>query len=177
MSVRHRVGFAASLVLALAFAPGSAAAQMPAATAELSNPDGRNVGTVELIPTPNGVLLQASLHDLAPGTHAFHIHETGSCEPPFTSAGGHLSEEGVGHGFLDGDGVHAGDLPNVTVAHEGTLRFDVFVRSVRVGDSGGGGVPLMDEDGSAIVMHEGADDYRTNPAGAAGSRIACGVIR
>lgn len=137
----------------------------------LRDPTGETVGSATLRASPNGVLLRAELRRAPPGEHALHIHQTGACEAPdFASAGGHLNPAGVGHGFLDGDGVHAGDLPNVHVPASGELRLDLFAPGVELEEH------LFDGDGAALVMHEGPDDYRTNPAGAAGPRIACGVI-
>lgn len=149
----------------------SAAERGAPATATLRNADGEAVGSTELIPSPNGTWLRVELTDVPPGEHAFHLHETGACEAPdFESAGGHLNPARVEHGFLDDDGVHAGDLPNVHVPEEGALRLDVFAPGVVLEEH------LSDADGAAVVMHEGPDDYRTNPAGAAGPRIACGVV-
>lgn len=141
------------------------------AVATLRDPAGEAVGEAALEASPNGVLLRVELRGVPAGEHAFHIHETGACEAPdFASAGGHLNPAGVGHGFLDGDGVHAGDLPNVHVPASGGLRLDLFAPGVELESQ------LFDADGAALVMHEGPDDYRTDPAGAAGARIACGVV-
>lgn len=151
----------------------SGAPPSPGARAEavLRDPDGARVGSATLLASPNGVLLRAELTGLPPGEHAFHLHETGRCEAPeFASAGGHLNPADTGHGFLDGDGVHAGDLPNLHVPESGTLRLDVLAPGVELE------AQLLDGDGAALMVHRGPDDYRTNPAGAAGPRIACGAI-
>lgn len=176
MSNRITVGVLGAAVLATAaFAhPIPATAQGTAAqTAEaaLTSPEGESLGTVTLRPTPYGTLLHAKLTGLPPGVHAFHVHETGTCEPPdFKSAGGHFNPAETGHGFLDDDGVHVGDMPNIHVPDSGALEIEVFNAALVLDDA------LFDDDGAAIVIHEGADDYETNPAGAAGARIACGVI-
>ncbi|MDX1626603.1 MAG: superoxide dismutase family protein [Wenzhouxiangellaceae bacterium] len=162
-----RILFPAAL-LALASAP--AAAGDHAALARLHDTDGRSVGTVQFTATPFGTLLHARLAYLPAGVHAFHIHETGECTPPFTSAGGHFNPAGTGHGLADDDGHHAGDMPNLHVAADGLVHLEVFNASLKLDDK------LFDDDGAAVVMHEGPDDYRTDPAGAAGPRIACGVI-
>ena len=146
------------------------------AVAHLRDTSGVNVGQVTLTQTPHGTLLELDLHGFLVGTHAFHVHETGKCIPPFTSAGGHFNPDNAGHGIMDDDGMHAGDMPNITVppaesdAALGDLSQEVLNTRLELNDQ------LFDDDGAAIVIHGGADDYRTNPAGAAGARIACGVI-
>lgn len=134
--------------------------------------DGKHVGTVRLQDTAHGVLLRAQLAGLPPGEHAFHIHETGKCEPPFESAGDHLHQAGTKHGYQNPNGFHAGDLPNIHVSDAGTATVDVFASGVRLHEQ----VRLLDGDNAALVIHAGADDYHTDPAGGAGDRIACGVI-
>lgn len=140
------------------------------AAAELRDSKGGMVGAVTMEDTPNGVLLHATFQRMPPGIHAFHIHAVGTCEPPFTSAGGHFNPRHTKHGFRSVGGAHAGDLPNIHVPENGNLEVESLARWVRFDDN------LFDNDGSAIVIHEGADDYATDPAGAAGPRIACGVI-
>lgn len=145
------------------------------ARGSMKNTSGATVGDATLQETPHGVLLKVDLRGVQPGVHAFHIHETGRCEPPaFESAGGHFAPGGRQHGILNPDGPHAGDLPNVHVLTGGDVSFEYFVSHVtlRTGQRDS----LLDADGSALVMHEGADDYRTDPAGDAGSRLVCGVI-
>ncbi|MCF7980017.1 MAG: superoxide dismutase family protein [Chromatiaceae bacterium] len=133
--------------------------------------DGNTVGAVLLSETPNGVLLHARLGGLPAGVHAFHIHETGACEPPFDSAGGHLTaEEANAHGYLVEDGPHLGDMPNIHIPDNGRLEIEVMTRVSDMDKQ------LFDRDGAALVIHEGADDYHSQPSGAAGPRIACGVI-
>lgn len=155
----------------VAFAIVSAHAQESVtATATLKDPSGQSVGEITLTEGGYGTLIQAKLSGLPAGTHAFHVHAVGTCEPPFKSAGGHYNPTGSKHGFMDPDGMHAGDLPNVHIPLSGELQFDVFAPRVRLDAA------LFDADGAAIVMHAGADDYRSDPAGDAGPRIACGVI-
>lgn len=152
---------------------GAAAAQASDAKAVLQDPDGQQVGTVNLTETPHGVLLDVQFEGLPEGTHGFHIHETGLCEPPFKSAGGHFNPGGAKHGILAPEGKHAGDLPNIHMP-AGSLRLEVLAAEVTLAE--GEANSLLDADGSAIVVHDGADDYVTDPAGDAGNRIACGVI-
>jgi superoxide dismutase, Cu-Zn family len=165
------------ILVALLTAAGClAATQVGAQTANavLINPDGKEIGSVALTQLAQGVRIFAQAADLPPGVHAFHIHETGECTPPdFTSAGGHYNPGGAEHGWANPNGHHAGDLPNVHVQEDGVLAVEYFTDAVTLGE---GDATLFDDDGSAIVMHEGADDYETDPAGDAGARIACGVI-
>lgn len=142
------------------------------ATAMMAAADGAAMGTVTLTQTPHGVILAADLSGLAPGGHGFHIHETGSCAPDFAAAGGHYAPKGHGHGLAHEGGVHAGDLPNIFAAADGTARADVFTNKVTL--TADLSHTLFDEDGSAIIIHEKPDTYGDDPA--AGARIACGVI-
>jgi Cu-Zn family superoxide dismutase len=160
---------ASALTAGLALsAPAFAADQ---ATAVLMDPDGKEVGKVTLIAVPSGVLLAADLTAMPPGDHAFHIHAVGKCEAPdFKSAGGHFNPEEDEHGLMNEAGPHAGDMPNIHVPETGKLRIEVLNQMVNLE------LGLLDADGSAIVIHDGPDDYETDPAGDAGPRIACGVI-
>ena len=109
-----------------------------------------------------------------PGAHAFHIHGVGQCEPPdFKSAGGHFNPGSLHHGFANADGPHAGDLPNLYVPEGGKLEFEVLARGVTLGT---GPTSLFGANGSSLVIHQAADDYKTDPAGNAGARLACGVV-
>lgn len=141
------------------------------------NTEGKEVGHASITDGPNGVIIGLSLREkpagIPPGVHAFHVHAVGKCEPPFKSAGDHFSPQKHAHGFLAKGGRHAGDLPNIHVPENGTLSVEFFVPDVRLKS---GKNALLDEDGSALVIHAKADDYRTDPAGEAGDRIACGVI-
>ena len=156
-------------VLAVVAAPHAATANEPA-NATMRNAAGEAVGEVALRETLHGTLLHATLENLPAGAHAFHIHTTGACDPPFKSAGGHFNPTGAKHGFDNPGGLHVGDMPNIHVPESGALQIEVLNTLLRLDDS------LFDEDGAAIVIHEGPDDYVTDPAGAAGARIACGVI-
>jgi Cu-Zn family superoxide dismutase len=142
------------------------------ARAELRDQQGRRVGDVSLQDTPHGVLISASLSGLPSGTRAMHVHAVGRCDPPFESAGPHLNPRSRQHGFRNPAGPHAGDLPNVHISRDGTTRLDLFLRDVSLRRDR----RLLDDDGAALVVHEFADDYATDPAGNAGARIACGVI-
>ena len=157
----------AGVALAAASQAASAAEQ---AQATMMNANGESVGTVMLSETPHGTLLHAMLENLPAGAHAFHVHAVGVCEPPFKSAGGHYNPTGAKHGITSADGMHVGDMPNIHVPDSGALEIEVLNTQLRLDEA------LFDEDGAAIVIHEGPDDYASDPAGAAGPRIACGVI-
>lgn len=143
--------------------------------ARLTGVDGTDHGTVELSTSKSGrALLRVQVQDIPMGSHGFHIHETGVCDPAgeFESAGGHLSG-GAAHGLRSDDGKHIGDLPNLFVPASGRLRVEFFLDDVAIEN---GPAPLLDMDGAAFVIHAVADDYQTQPSGNAGARIACGVI-
>lgn len=131
------------------------------------------VGVATLTEMGAGVLIQGEVKGIPPGVHAIHLHAVGKCEPPFQTAGPHFNPSGHLHGFIRKEGHHAGDLPNLVVPDSGTLAFEILAPSVTLRD---GPMKLMDEDGASLVIHAGADDYKTDPAGGAGDRIVCGVI-
>lgn len=166
--------FAAVLFVATLDGATGALAEIATAKAALKSPDGKDLGTVTLKQTPNGVLLTTDLKGVPPGTHAFHIHAVGVCEPPFKSAKGHFNPLNKQHGFLSEGGIHAGDMPNVHVPASGALKQEILNPNITLVK--GARVSVFDADGSAIVMHMEGDDYKSQPSGAAGARIACGVI-
>ncbi|ESR25299.1 superoxide dismutase family protein [Lutibaculum baratangense] len=151
-----------------------AASNQVTASADLMTSEGEAAGTVAIVETPHGLLVQLDAEGLPAGGHGFHIHETGQCDAPdFQSAGGHFAPEGNQHGVLSEGGPHAGDLPNIYVPESGALRADFFVPNVTIAD---GDDALLDDDGAAFMIHSSIDDYETDPAGDAGERIACGVV-
>ncbi|MGV2497707.1 superoxide dismutase family protein [Pelagerythrobacter aerophilus] len=142
-------------------------------SASLALADGTPAGTVELLGNGGNLTLKVAATGLPEGTHGFHLHTTGDCTPPdFTSAGGHLNPAGNEHGRENPAGSHLGDLPNLVVAADGTASTttDLGSEEQSVIDS------LFDADGTAVVVHADADDYRTDPTGNAGARLACGVL-
>jgi Cu-Zn family superoxide dismutase len=154
-------------------AAGPAGAQ--SANAVLIDVDGKEIGNVAVEHLERGVRIFAQAAGLPAGTHAFHIHQTGKCDTPdFKSAGGHFNPTEEQHGWNNPNGHHAGDFPNVHVQDDGKLAIEYFTDAVTLG---AGETSIFDDDGSAIVMHAGADDYKSDPAGDAGARIACGVIK
>jgi Cu-Zn family superoxide dismutase len=123
---------------------------------------------------PNGVLVRLEVKGLTPGLHAVHVHAVGKCEgPAFTSAGGHFNPTGRKHGLKSADGAHAGDLPNMLVAKDGSGRFEALTDAITLKP---GPTSVFDADGSALIVHVGVDDYVTDPTGNAGDRAACGLI-
>ena len=149
-------------------------AQAQTAKADLKNADGQNVGTATLAQTPHGVLLTIAVKGVPPGEHAFHVHAVGKCEPPFNSAGGHFNPDNKKHGHEAAEGSHAGDMPNLHVPQNGELTIEILNTAITLDK----GKPnsVFKPDGTAIVIHAGKDDYKSDPAGNAGGRLACGVI-
>ena len=147
----------------------------PSAIADLADASGRIVGRAVLIEQSDGVRILIDLTGVAAGTKAVHIHEVGRCDPPsFESAGGHFNPTKAQHGTSNPRGPHAGDLPNVTVDATGHGHLEATAPRVTIGK---GPAPPLGPNGSALVLHEGPDDMRTDPAGNSGARIACGVVR
>jgi Cu-Zn family superoxide dismutase len=141
---------------------------------ELKDAQGKAVGTVIVWDHGTGVALELQLHDLTPGEHAIHFHQVPKCEAPdFKSAGGHFNPGGKKHGFDSPDGHHAGDMKNFTVDAQGKAKARVEDADVTLKDRPNS---LLTNGGVAIVVHAKADDYKTDPSGASGDRIACGVL-
>ena len=141
---------------------------------ELKDGQGASVGTATLTESMSMVHIQLDLKGLKPGEHALHVHATAKCERPgFTTAGGHFNPAGKKHGLQSADGPHAGDMENFTVAADGTAKGMVMAKGVTLS---AGATSVFTNGGTALVVHAGPDDMKTDPAGAAGDRIACGVI-
>jgi superoxide dismutase, Cu-Zn family len=144
------------------------------ATAELKDKDGKTVGRAVFREQADGVLVRMEVSGLTPGVHAVHVHAVGKCEgPAFTTAGGHFNPAGKKHGVKSPAGPHAGDLPNMAVAKDGSGRFEAKTDGITLKP---GATSIFDKDGSALIIHAAADDYVTDPTGNAGDRIACGLI-
>jgi Cu-Zn family superoxide dismutase len=137
------------------------------------NAEGKEVGSLTVEHIASGTMFLLSLHDLPPGVHAIHIHSVGTCTPPsFDSAGPHWNPASHQHGKENPKGKHAGDLDNLTIPANGTLDLQIDLPGIALRGEGG----LLDEDRASLVIHAGPDDYKTDPAGNAGARIACAPI-
>ncbi|MGB7188524.1 MAG: superoxide dismutase family protein [Acidobacteriaceae bacterium] len=169
--------------VAILFLIGSAAilsAQTPPAssTAELKNASGHTLGDVTVTAAPHGVLLRIQVKGLTPGWHGVHFHEKADCsDAKFKNAGGHIhSKTPVIHGLLNPDANDSGDLPNIYATADGAATVELY--STLVSLNGEVDRPaLLDQDGSALVIHAHPDDYKSQPIGGAGDRVACAEIR
>ncbi|GCL70217.1 superoxide dismutase family protein [Paenibacillus naphthalenovorans] len=138
--------------------------------------EGKPIGQARLTQVSEGVRIELESEHLTPGQHGFHVHENGKCEAPdFKSAGGHFNPQGHQHGMGNAQGSHAGDLPNLEANPEGKVKFEYVAKQLTlVRDQPNS---LLKSGGTSLIIHEKVDDNRTEPAGNAGARIACGVIR
>ena len=179
MTIRPFAAFAGSLFLLAGTAActtmsdSGAMAGDTVGTANLSLANGSPAGTAMLMRSGDGYSMMVQARGLTPGAHGFHLHTPGRCgAPDFTSAGGHLNPGDRSHGRLSAQGPHLGDLTNLQVSSDGTVTATVEVPNVRADAL----AQIFDADGTAVMIHAGPDDYRSDPAGDAGSRVACGVL-
>ncbi|MBU3078458.1 superoxide dismutase family protein [Sphingomonas quercus] len=146
----------------------------PGATAVLKDASGASKGTATFTETPAGLTVTVAAAGLPAGAKGFHIHMVGKCEgPEFTTAGGHWNPTSHQHGKDNPAGAHMGDMANLTVAANGAGRMTATIPG---GKLSSGASPLLDADGASIMIHADPDDYKTDPSGNSGKRIACGVI-
>jgi Cu-Zn family superoxide dismutase len=156
--------------------PPALAARKAHAVARLVSREGKPVGTVDFATVTRGILVTFDLHDLAPGAHAIHLHTSGNCDAKtgFTAAGPILTLiPGKQHGYLAEGGPEAGDLPNQFAGADGRLHASTLTSAFSLGN---GKRSIFDRDGVAVIVDARGDDYRTQPLGNAGDRIACGVV-
>jgi Cu-Zn family superoxide dismutase len=164
------------VVLPALFCASTAFGQAPkAAHADIVNAQGQNIGTAHITAEKKGVKIEVKVSQLPPGTHGIHIHSVGKCEgPDFKSAAGHLNPDSKQHGKDNPAGPHDGDLLNIEVKADGTAKATLLDTMVTLGE---GPNSLFHDGGTSIVIHAQPDDYKTDPAGNSGARIACGVIQ
>jgi superoxide dismutase, Cu-Zn family len=163
--------------LLMAFS-GSAGAQGEEATAQLEDTDGNPVGTANFLEGPQGVTINVTLQPgqqaVEPGEHGIHIHEKGDISPDFEAAGEHFNPTNAQHGFNNPQGSHAGDLENIIVNDDGSANYTTTTNRITLS---GGENSILDSDGSALVIHQSADDYQTDPSGNSGDRLVAGIIK
>lgn len=176
----------------LAFAALPALAEAPLATATFTTQESADAGTADLSEGPEGVVIRVTASGLKPGWHAIHFHETGDCsDEGYKKSGSHVQhlqvpegsitaeligpDEKKPHGLLNQEGPDSGDLPNIYAGADGTVNAELYSDRVTLSDAETRAM-LLDEDGSALVIHKGPDDHMSQPIGGAGGRVACAVI-
>lgn len=162
-----------ALIAAVAVAATTATAQPAPVMADLKDGKGAVVGKVTLVEAPKGVLLKVEAKGLTPGWHGLHFHAKADCsKADFTTAGAHThaGAEAAVHGLLNPKANESGDLPNLYAAADGAGATEVFTTLTTL-------AALKDADGSAVVVHAGADDHMAQPIGGAGARVACAEIK
>jgi Cu-Zn family superoxide dismutase len=141
---------------------------------ELRNVSGAIVARASAAQVGDSIRIKVEATGMRPGSYGAHVHATGRCSPPdFASAGPHWNPTAQQHGKNNPQGMHKGDLPNLLVGTDGRGSFEMTLASASIS---GGAMPLLDSDGAAVVLHAAPDDYRTDPSGNSGARIACGVL-
>lgn len=146
------------------------AAMPQMATASLKTADGRDAGTVTASERDGGIAIAVTAMGLTAGDRGIHVHTTGQCEgPKFETAGGHWNPVGAEHGLSNPQGAHYGDMPNLTIAGDGSGTMEYMIDNTSLAE-------MLDEDGAAVIIHAGADDQMTDPSGDSGDRVACGVF-
>ncbi len=167
-----------SLVVAALLVAAPPAFAEGTAEGDIVNAQGQKIGSLTLTDGPNGIMLAIEASDLPPGPHGLHLHSVGTCDDAadgFKASGSHVNPAGAQHGLMNPDGPDAGDLPNLIVHDDGTVRVELFSPHVALATADGR-ANLLDEDGSALVIHESRDDQTSQPIGGAGARIACAAI-
>ena len=171
-----RLAPAAAALFALAAPAG--AADTPLAAATFKTQASGEAGTADLSEGPEGVVIRVNVEGLEPGWHAIHFHDVGDCsDDAYKNSGSHVQhEEKEPHGLLNPEGPDDGDLANIYAAEDGTVNAELFSERVTLTGADDDRANLIDEDGSALVIHEGPDDHMSQPIGGAGARVACAVI-
>ena len=160
-----------ALIAVLLWAPAGFA---QSAHADIVNAQGQKIGTAQIRPSGSGVRIEVKVSQLPPGVHGIHIHNVGKCEgPAFASAGPHFDPTSKKHGKENPEGPHAGDLLMLKVNADGTAKASLLDPNASLADAPNS---IFHEGGTSLVIHADPDDYKTDPAGNSGARIACGVI-
>jgi Cu-Zn family superoxide dismutase len=164
---------AVAAVAALAAGPAAA----DSVTGNIIGANGDRIGTVLVTSAPQGVLLRVQIApgSLPPGAHGMHLHSVGDCSDvgTFKMSKGHINVANREHGLLNPKGPDNADLPNLIVHRDGSADVELFTTRVRLAHDD---AALLDDDGSALVIHENPDDHQTQPIGGAGARIACAAL-
>lgn len=156
---------------ALAAMAADAAALRATATLEPRSKS-KAKGTVAFEEVPDGVQIVVEAEGLTPGEHGFHVHEKGDCSAPDAeSAGAHFDPTKQPHGAPDAPARHAGDFGNLTAGADGKAQTTIVMKGITIAD---GPTSIV---GKGFIVHEQADDFKTQPTGDAGGRVACGVIQ
>ncbi|MGN1400219.1 MAG: superoxide dismutase family protein [Bacillus sp. (in: firmicutes)] len=165
-----KIGLAIGVLL---LASGCAEENVKEKDIDMVDKAGDSLGTIKLTQNEDSMDVEVDLAGLKPGTHGIHFHEKGVCKgPDFISAGDHFNPEDKEHGLMNDEGSHAGDMPNLTVGDDGTVKVTLHADVTFEEEHNA----LMTRDGASIIVHEKADDGMTQPAGDAGRRTACGIV-
>jgi len=171
--MKIRFAFVLSSLAALTLAGCAAYTSGPSATAQLEPTRGNTAaGTVTFVQSGELVKVSGSIRGLKPGAeHGFHVHEKGDCSSgDGMSTGGHFNPGGKPHGSHGAGEHHTGDLPSLKADANGVANFQFESRTIRVGSG------ANDIVGKGLIVHRDPDDYKTQPTGNAGPRLACAVI-